>query len=116
MPTGKLITIEGLDGAGKSTLATALSATLLARGLPVELLREPGGTQLSESVRDIVKNPSLRIGARAEALLYAAARAQLVEEIVTRATEADTAEAWRDAHRSAERTADQVPREAHADS
>ena len=83
MPTGKLITIEGLDGAGKSTLATALSATLLARGLPVELLREPGGTQLSESVRDIVKNPSLRIGARAEALLYAAARAQLVEEILT---------------------------------
>jgi dTMP kinase len=83
MPTGKLITIEGLDGAGKSTLADALSAALLARGVPVELLREPGGTQLSEGVREIVKNPSVRIGARAEALLYAAARAQLVEELLT---------------------------------
>jgi dTMP kinase len=83
MPTGKLITIEGLDGAGKSTLAAALSAALATRGVPVELLREPGGTQLSERVREIVKDPSVRIGARAEALLYAAARAQLVEEILT---------------------------------
>jgi dTMP kinase len=82
MPTGKLITIEGLDGAGKSTLATALSAALAARDVQVELLREPGGTQLSEGIREIVKDPSVRIGARAEALLYAAARAQLVEELL----------------------------------
>jgi dTMP kinase len=83
VPTGKLITIEGLDGAGKSTLAASLSAALLAQGVSVELLREPGGAQLSERVRGIVKDPSVRIGARAEALLYAAARAQLVEEILT---------------------------------
>lgn len=83
MPTGKLITIEGVDGAGKSTLAASLAATLLARGVPVETLREPGGAQLSERVREIVKDPSVRIGARTEALLYAAARAQLVEEIIT---------------------------------
>ncbi len=83
MSTGKLITIEGLDGAGKSTLAAALSAALAARSVPVELLREPGGTQLSERVREIVKDPSVRIGGRAEALLYAAARAQLVEELIT---------------------------------
>lgn len=83
MPTGKLITIEGLDGAGKSTLAASLSAALRARGVPVELLREPGGTQLSERVREIVKDPTLQVGARAEALLYAAARAQLVEERLT---------------------------------
>lgn len=83
MPMGKLITIEGLDGAGKSTLADALSTALAARGVQVELLREPGGAQLSERIREIVKDPSLRIGARAEALLYAAARAQLVEEILT---------------------------------
>ncbi len=83
MPTGKLITIEGLDGAGKSTLAASLAAALLARGVQVELLREPGGAQLSERIREIVKDPSVRIGARAEALLYAAARAQLVEEILT---------------------------------
>jgi dTMP kinase len=83
VPTGKLITIEGLDGAGKSTLASSLSAALLARGVPVEMLREPGGTQLSERVREIVKDATLRIGARTEALLYAAARAQLVEELLT---------------------------------
>jgi dTMP kinase len=83
VPTGRLITIEGLDGAGKSTLAASLSTALRARGVSVELLREPGGTQLSERVREIVKDPTLRIGAHAEALLYAAARAQLIEEILT---------------------------------
>ena len=73
-----LVTIEGLDGAGKTTLAAGL-----AQALPdAVLLREPGGVQASERVRALVKDPSLRIGARAEALLYAAARAQLVEERV----------------------------------
>ena len=80
MPRGRLITIEGLDGAGKTTLAGGLADALAQRGVPVELLREPGGVELSERVRDLVKDPALRIGARAEALLYAAARAQLVEE------------------------------------
>ena len=60
---GKLITIEGLDGAGKSTLAAALAAALAARGVHVELLREPGGAQLSERISELVKDPSLRIGA-----------------------------------------------------
>jgi dTMP kinase len=46
----------------------------------VELLREPGGVTLSERIRALVKDPTLTVGARAEALLYAAARAQLVEE------------------------------------
>ncbi len=76
---GKLITIEGIDGAGKSTLATALHA-LLARDRPVELLREPGGVELSERIRDLVQDPAQRCDPRAEALLYAAARAQLVDE------------------------------------
>jgi dTMP kinase len=76
---GRLITIEGIDGAGKSTLATALQAAL-ARERPVELLREPGGVELSERIRALVKDPGLRCDPRAEALLYAAARAQLVDE------------------------------------
>lgn len=80
MPRGKLITIEGLDGAGKSTLAQALHEHLTGRGLHVELLREPGGVPLSERIRQLVKDPALHTGARAEALLYAAARAQLVHE------------------------------------
>jgi dTMP kinase len=80
---GMLITIEGLDGAGKSTLAAALADALTQRGLEVELLREPGGVALSERIRELVKDPSLEIGARAEALLYAAARAELVHEQLT---------------------------------
>jgi dTMP kinase len=74
------VSIEGLDGAGKSTLAEALAAELRARGKRVALLREPGGAEVSERIRALVKDPSLAISPRAEALLYAAARAQLVEE------------------------------------
>jgi dTMP kinase len=77
---GRLITIEGLDGAGKTTLASSLCDVLSARGLDVRLLREPGGVPVAERVRELVKDPQLQIGARAEALLYAAARAQLVEQ------------------------------------
>ncbi len=75
MARGRLITVEGIDGAGKTTLAVAL-----ANALPAQLLREPGGVELSERIRAIVKDPALAIDARAEALLYAAARAQLVAE------------------------------------
>ena len=82
MSTGRLVTIEGLDGAGKTTLALALVAALRELGVRVELLREPGGVAASERVRELVKDPALEVGARAEALLYAAARAQLVQERV----------------------------------
>jgi dTMP kinase len=75
-----LITIEGLDGAGKSTLALALQRELAAAGARVELLREPGGVDVSERIRALVKDPALAVLPRTEALLYAAARAQLVEE------------------------------------
>jgi len=87
---GRLITIEGLDGAGKTTLADSLAEAISARGPVVELLREPGGVAMSEHVRTLVKDPDLRVGARAEALLYAAARAQLIEERVVPQLEAGT--------------------------
>jgi dTMP kinase len=80
MAAGKLITIEGIDGAGKTTLAAGLADELRARRIDVELLREPGGVHAAERIRKLVTDPELRIGARAEALLYAAARAQLVDE------------------------------------
>ncbi len=80
MARGRLITIEGLDGAGKSTLAEALVRELTERGQRVELLREPGGVDVSEQIRALVKDPALAVAPRAEALLYAAARAQLVQE------------------------------------
>lgn len=80
MTRGRLITIEGLDGAGKSTLAQALAREIADRGQRVELLREPGGVDVSERIRALVKDPALAVAPRAEALLYAAARAQLVRE------------------------------------
>ncbi len=70
-----LITVEGLDGAGKTTLIAGLSAALDAL-----VLREPGGVEVSERIRTLLKDPQLAIDPRAEALLYAAARAQLVAE------------------------------------
>lgn len=82
MDRGRLITIEGIDGAGKSTLAAALLDALRARGLDVTLLREPGGVPAAERIRELVIDPDLHVTARTEALLYAAARAQLVEEAI----------------------------------
>ena len=83
MSNGRLITIEGLDGAGKTTLARELLQSITAAGVSrAQLLREPGGVKLSERIRELVKDPALTVGARTEALLYAAARAQLVDELV----------------------------------
>ena len=73
-----LITVEGIDGAGKTTLVAGLADTLEEHA-PV-VLREPGGVELAERLRALVKDPELTVGARAEALVYAAARAQLVEQ------------------------------------
>jgi dTMP kinase len=73
---GRLITVEGIDGVGKTTLVEGLAAALE----PIAVLREPGGVELSERIRALVKDPSLAVDPRAEALLYAAARAQLVAE------------------------------------
>jgi dTMP kinase len=87
---GRLITIEGLDGTGKTTLAEALVDELRGDGGDVLLLREPGGVELSERIRAVVKDPGLEVGPRAEALLYAAARAQLVAERVEPALAAGT--------------------------
>ena len=75
-----LITIEGVDGAGKTTLVSGLAAALEAQGRPVLVLREPGGVEVSERIRALLKDPALDVDPRAEALLYAAARAQLVAE------------------------------------
>ena len=82
MARGRLISIEGLDGAGKTTVAAGLRAALAQRGVAALLLREPGGVEVSERIRDLVKDPALTVGPRAEALLYAAARAQLVDEAI----------------------------------
>jgi len=75
------VTFEGLDGSGKSTQAELLRARLEADGVDVVSTREPGGTELGEGVRNLVLHGG-HVGAWAEALLYVAARAQLVDEVV----------------------------------
>ena len=82
MTRGRLITIEGIDGAGKTTLAAGLLDALTARDIDIGLLREPGGVAAAERIRELVIDADLHVTARAEALLYAAARAQLVEETI----------------------------------
>lgn len=83
------VTIEGGDGAGKSTLADALCDDLAARGHDVVCVREPGGTALGEALRSLLLDGDITIGLAAEALLFAAARAQLVAEIISPALAAD---------------------------
>jgi dTMP kinase len=90
MARGRLITIEGLDGSGKTTLAAGLADALRARGVEARVLREPGGVEVAERIRELVHDPALRIGPRTEALLFAAARAQLVEEALEPLLQAGT--------------------------
>ena len=75
------VTFEGLDGSGKSTQAELLRARLEADGVEVVSTREPGGTELGEKVRDLVLHGG-HVTPWAEALLYAAARAQHVDEVI----------------------------------
>jgi dTMP kinase len=80
---GKFISLEGIAGAGKSTLARALEAALQQRGLRVQLTREPGGTPLAEQLRALVLARSgERISAEAETLLMFAARAIHLENLI----------------------------------
>jgi dTMP kinase len=75
-----LISFEGIDGSGKSTQARLLSDRLMREGRHALLVREPGGTRLSERVRALLLDPDLSIEPFAELLLFSAARAQLVAE------------------------------------
>ena len=72
---GRFITLEGGEGAGKSTQARLLAEALRARGLEVVLTREPGGTPGAEAIRALLLDGEHSWGPRAEALLFAAARA-----------------------------------------
>lgn len=76
---GKFISFEGIDRSGKSTQAALLADALGERAL---LVREPGGTDFSEAARSILKDPDVPLSAHSEALLFAAARADLVERVL----------------------------------
>ena len=77
-----LVTFEGIEGAGKSTLIAALARILVAEGAPVLVTREPGGTPLGDSLRALFVDPAYRIDPVAEAMLLNAARAQLVSDVI----------------------------------
>lgn len=77
----RFISFEGIDFCGKSTQTAILLETLQQKGVNVHLLREPGGTIISEKVRSIILDKAhLEMHAKAEILLYSAARAQLVHQ------------------------------------
>jgi dTMP kinase len=80
------ISFEGADGSGKSTQAERLRDTLVGEGRAVVLTREPGGTELGERARELVLNGP-PMGAWAEATLFAASRAEHVEEVIRPALE-----------------------------
>src|ERR671930_1437694 len=82
---GLLVTFEGIDRSGKTTQARLLTQALGDDALAV---REPGGTEVGERVREILKDPESPLTAQAEALLFAAARAQLVAEVIRPGLEA----------------------------
>lgn len=84
------ITFEGPDGSGKTTQARLLAEYLQARGYPVIYTREPGGTEISEQIRDVIlstRNQAMQ--SQAEVLLFSAARAQIVAELIRPALAAD---------------------------
>ena len=83
-PRGLFITLEGPDGSGKSSLLPRLAAALAAGGCEVVATREPGSTPLGERIRGLVLDTEPRIDrtGRADALLFAASRAQHVEEVI----------------------------------
>ncbi|MCK7458547.1 dTMP kinase [Idiomarina aminovorans] len=81
--SGKFIVIEGLEGAGKSSAIASIVTHLQAKGIQTETVREPGGTPLAESLRDLVKKKwDEKISPTTELLLMYASRVQLVDNII----------------------------------
>jgi dTMP kinase len=81
------VTLEGIDGSGKSTQSRLLAEAL---GPSTLLLREPGGTEAGERLRELLKDPSVELAPRTELLLFCAARAELVERVIRPALAAGT--------------------------
>lgn len=79
------VTLEGIDRSGKTTQAALLAGAL---GPDTVLLREPGGTDVGERIRDLLKDPGLALDPRAELLLFCAARAELAVRVIQPAKEA----------------------------
>ncbi|MDC2961658.1 dTMP kinase [Acidimicrobiia bacterium] len=76
------LAFEGIDGSGKTTLINELSAELSKASIDFKIVREPGGTKLSEGIRDLLLSHDFEVNPTAEVLLFSASRAQLVQEVV----------------------------------
>lgn len=86
---GKFVSFEGCEGVGKSTQIKLLEALLKEKNIDALFLREPGGVAISEKIRNLVlSTDSMGISDKCEALLYSAARAQLVQEVIAPAINA----------------------------
>lgn len=79
---GLLITLEGIDGSGKGTLAHAIENALAQRTIPVILTREPGGSELGKHLRSMLQERSVALCPKAEFLLFAADRAQHFHDVI----------------------------------
>lgn len=90
MSTARFITLEGVEGAGKTTQIEALRARIESAGHPLVVTREPGGTPLGERVRALLLDPGAEMTARAELLLMFAARVEHVERVIAPALAAGT--------------------------
>lgn len=82
MIQAQFITLDGIDGAGKSTNLAVIRQWFERRNLPVLFTREPGGTPVGETLRDILLNPVTKAGLRTETLLMFAARCQHIEDVI----------------------------------
>lgn len=85
-----LVTFEGIEAAGKSTLIAALAKELVTRGDPVLITKEPGGTPLGDALRNIFLDPAFRVDPMAEVMVLNASRAQLVADVIAPALRAGT--------------------------
>lgn len=88
--SGYLISLEGIDGSGKTSLAKALAQHLGTKGLSIFLTKEPGGTHLGQALRSLLQTQKQEVCGRAEFLLFAADRAQHFQEIIIPALHAGT--------------------------
>lgn len=90
MTRGRLLVFEGPEGSGKTSQLRLLAEYLADRGVPHRALREPGGTTLGNEIRRLLLEPERAIGPRAEALLFMASRAELVQYEILPALESGT--------------------------
>ena len=117
MTRGRFITLEGGEGVGKSTLATALEARLVARGIKVVRTREPGGTPGAEAIRRLILSPPVEVAGWepiAETLLFYAARTDHLDKLIRPALAAGSwviCDRFSDSTRAYQAAAGHVPSE-----